>query len=65
MGMWRRLANLLRRERVDAEIEAELRAHILGSILRGDIWFRLIPKFPTTSKSSCYRCFVKLRINCG
>jgi putative ABC transport system permease protein len=28
MGMWRRLANLLRRERVDAEIEAELRAHM-------------------------------------
>ena len=28
MGMWRRLGNLLRRERLDADIDAELRAHM-------------------------------------
>jgi len=28
MGMWHRLTNLLRRERVDAEIDEELRAHL-------------------------------------
>ena len=28
MGMWLRFKNLFRRDRLDAEIEAELRAHI-------------------------------------